>query len=470
MESVEYDAVVVGAGPGGYPCAIRLGQLGKKTLCIEKENWGGVCLNVGCIPSKALISAAKRYQEFKTSAALGINVSGEVSVDMAKTQEWKQGIVKKLTGGVDFLLKSNGVDRMIGTADFTGGKGVVVTKADGTKVEVKADNVILAVGSRPIEIPGFSYSEDRIWDSTKALAQTEIPKRLAVIGGGYIGLEMGMMFAKLGTQVTVVEMGNSVLGVFDPAVVKVVTKKMKKLKIKTLTNVRAEGWEEGDNGAVLKVRDAKGELKEVECDNILVTVGRRPNSEQLANMGVELNERGYVNTDDQQRTNVDGVFAIGDITGRTMLAHGASYEGELAAEVIAGHNRHYQALTVPAVVFTDPEIGIAGLQEHEAVEQGYEVKVGQMPFAALGRAMTTGGSTDGFFKVVLDAADDRVLGVTIVGPNASDLISEAALAVELWAEGLDLGLTIHPHPTLGEGMMEAAKHALGEAIHIANKK
>jgi dihydrolipoamide dehydrogenase len=245
---------------------------------------------------------------------------------------------------------------------------------------------------------------------------------------------------------------------------------MKKLKIKTLTNVRAKGWEEGDNGAILKVEDANGDIKEVECDNILVTVGRRPNSEQLSNMGVELNERGYVKTDDQQRTNIDGVFAIGDITGRTMLAHGASYEGELAAEVIAGHNRHYQALTVPAVVFTDPEIGIAGLQEHEAVEQGYEVKVGQMPFAALGRAMTTGGSTDGFFKVVLDAADDRVLGVTIVGPNASDLISEAALAVELWAEGLDLGLTIHPHPTLGEGMMEAAKHALGEAIHIANKK
>ena len=348
---------------------------------------------------------------------------------MAQTQEWKQGIVKRLTGGVDFLLKSNGVDRMIGTAEFTGGKGVVVTKADGSQVEVKADNVILAVGSRPIEIPGFSYSEDRIWDSTKALAQTTVPDRLAVIGGGYIGLEMGMMFAKLGTEVTVVEMGASVLGLFDKDVVKVVTKKMKKLGIKTLTKVRAEGWEEGDNGAVLKVRKEDGSLQEVECDNILVTVGRRPNSEQLSAMGVELNGRGYVVTDDQQRTNIDGVYAIGDITGRTMLAHGASYEGELAAEVIAGHNRHYQALTVPAVVFTDPEIGVAGLQEHEAIEKGHTVKVGQMPFAALGRAMTTGGSTDGFFKVVLDDADNRVLGVTIVGPNASDLISEVALAV-----------------------------------------
>ena len=304
METVEYDAVVVGAGPGGYPCAIRLGQLGKKTLCIEKENWGGVCLNVGCIPSKALISAAKRYQELKSSAALGINISGDVSIDMAQTQEWKQGIVKRLTGGVDFLLKSNGVDRMIGTADFSGGKNVVVTKADGSKFEVKADNVILAVGSRPIEIPGFSYSEDRIWDSTKALAQTTVPDRLAVIGGGYIGLEMGMMFAKLGTEVTVVEMGASVLGLFDKDVVKVITKKMKKLGIKTLTKVRAEGWEEGDNGAVLKVRKEDGSLKEVECDNILVTVGRRPNSEQLSSMGVELNGRGYVVTDDQQKTNI----------------------------------------------------------------------------------------------------------------------------------------------------------------------
>ena len=305
METVEYDAVVVGAGPGGYPCAIRLGQLGKKTLCIEKENWGGVCLNVGCIPSKALISAAKRYQELKSSAALGINISGDVSIDMAQTQEWKQGIVKRLTGGVDFLLKSNGVDRMIGTAEFPGGKSVVVTKADGSKVEVKADNVILAVGSRPIEIPGFSYSEDRIWESTKALAQTSVPDRLAVIGGGYIGLEMGMMFAKLGTKVTVVEMGASVLGLFDKDVVKVITKKMKKLGIKTLTNVRAEGWEEGDDGAILKVRKADGSLQEVECDNILVTVGRRPNSEQLSAMGVELNERGYVVTDDQQKTNID---------------------------------------------------------------------------------------------------------------------------------------------------------------------
>lgn len=468
METLHYDAVVVGAGPGGYPCAIRLGQLGKKTLCIEKDNWGGVCLNVGCIPSKALITAAKKYQSLSKMASYGINV-GEATLDMGKTQEWKSGIVKRLTGGIDFLLKTNGVDRMLGDAAFVGGHTLEVSKTDGSKVKITCDDLVIAVGSRPIEIPGFSYSESRILDSTKALALQEVPERLAVIGGGYIGLEMGMMLAKLGSKVTIVEMNDSVLAAFDKEVVKEVTRSMKKLKMKTLTNVRAEGWEEGDNGAVLTVSHPDGKKEEVHCDKILVTVGRRPNSEQLKDLGVELNQRGFVVTDDQQQTSIERIYAIGDITGRTMLAHGATYEGELAAEVIAGHDyRHYQAKTVPAVVFTDPEIATAGLQEHEAKDKGYEVKIGKMPFSAIGRAMTT-GETGGFIKVILDASDDRVLGVTIVGPNASDLISEAALAVELDAEALDIGLTIHPHPTLGEGVMEAAKHALGEAIHIANK-
>lgn len=468
METVHYEVVVVGAGPGGYPCAIRLAQLGKKTLCIEKDNWGGVCLNVGCIPSKALISAAKQYDEIKQASTMGIMVEGAVSVDMQKLQQWKGGIVKGLTGGIKMLLEKNGADHMLGNAEFVSNKELLVTKVDGSMVKITCDDMVLAIGSRPIEVPGFAFKEDRILDSTKALALTEVPKRLAVIGGGYIGLEMGMMLAKLGSEVTVVEMGDSVLAAFDPEVISVVTRKMKKLGMKTLTNVKAKGWEEGDNGAILKVEKTDGSIQEIACDKILVTVGRRPNSEQLTKLGVELNKRGFVVTDDQQKTNLPNLYAIGDITGRTMLAHGASYEGELVAEVIAGHHhRKYQAKTVPAVVFTDPEIGTAGLQEHEAKAQGYDIKVGKMPFSALGRAKTT-GHTDGFIKVVLDKADNRVLGITIVGPHASDLISEAALAVELWAEGLDLGLTIHPHPTLGEGVMEAAKHALGEAIHILN--
>ena len=467
METLHYDAVVIGAGPGGYPCAIRLGQLGKKTLCIEKDNWGGVCLNVGCIPSKALISAAKKYQSLKKMATMGIKVT-EFQLDLKKTQEWKSGIVKKLTGGIDYLLKTNGVDRMLGDAKFLGGRELEVSKPDGTQVKITCDALVIAVGSRPIEIPPFPYSEDRILDSTKALALPEIPNRLAVIGGGYIGLEMGMMLAKLGSKVTVVEMTDSVLSLFDPEVTKEIKKSMKKLKMKTLTGVRAEGWEEGDDGAILTVSHKDGKKEEIVCDKILVTIGRRPNSEQLKDTGIELDKRGFVITDDQQKTNIEGVYAVGDITGRTMLAHGATYEGELVAEVIAGHDyRRYQAKTVPAVVFTDPEIATAGLQEQEARAQDYEVKIGKMPFSAIGRAMTT-GETGGFIKVILDASDDRVLGVTIVGPNASDLISEAALAIELDAEALDIALTIHPHPTLSEGIMEAAKHALGEAIHIAN--
>ena len=468
METVNYQAVVVGAGPGGYVCAIRLAQLGIKTPCIERDNWGGVCLNVGCIPSKALITAAKKYNGIKKFADMGIELSSaETSINMTKLQEWKGGIVKRLTGGIDALLKSNKSDRMLGEAKFLGGTTLEVTKTDGTVVRVECDDLIIATGSRPIEIPGYSYSDDRILDSTKALALPEIPKRLAVIGGGYIGLEMGMMLSKLGSDVTVIEMADQVLANFDPEVVKVITRQMKKQKMTTLTNAKALGWEEGEGAAIVKVETPKG-TKEIAADKILVTVGRRPNSEALTGLGLELDKRGFVVVNNQQKTSIPNIYAIGDITGRTMLAHGASYEAEVAAEVIAGHKRTYQARTVPAVVFTDPEIATAGLQEHEARAKGIAVKIGNVPFRAIGRAQTT-GETDGFIKVILDDADKRVIGITIVGPNASDLISEAALAVEMDAEALDLGLTIHPHPTLGEGMMEAAKHALGEAIHWANR-
>ncbi len=467
METLKYQAVVVGAGPGGYVCAIRLAQLGVKTLCIERDNWGGVCLNVGCIPSKALITAAKKYHGIKKFADMGIEISSEASVNMTKLQEWKNGIVKTLTGGIDSLLMGNKADRMLGDAKFLGGTSLEVTKNDGTVVRIECEDLVIATGSRPIEIPGYSYSDDRILDSTKALALSEIPKRLAVIGGGYIGLEMGMMLSKLGSDVTVIEMADQVLANFDSEVVKIINRQMKKQKMTVLTNARAQGWENGDDGAIVKVDTPKG-AKEVTADKILVTVGRRPNSEPLANLGLDMDKRGFVMVNDQQQTSIPHVYAIGDITGRTMLAHGASYEAEVAAEVIAGHKRTYQARTVPAVVFTDPEIATAGLQEHEAKEKGITVRVGKVPFRAIGRAITT-GETDGFIKVILDDSDKRVVGITIVGPNASDLISEAALAVELDAEALDLGLTIHPHPTLGEGVMEAAKHAIGEAIHWANR-
>ncbi len=470
METRTYQAVVIGAGPGGYPCAIRLAQLGIKTLCIEKQYWGGVCLNVGCIPSKALITAGKRLEEIRHAGVMGISVPGEPSVDVGALIAWKDSVVKRLTGGVSTLLKGNGADQLIGTARFVGPGALEVETAEGT-VRVEAEHIVIATGSRPIAIPGFRFEDPRILDSTKALAISEIPGRLAVIGGGYIGLEMGMMFRKLGSEVTVIEMQDQVMPGFDPDVVRLIKRRLKKQKIATLTRSRALGWEETGDCALLRVETPKGE-QSLEADAILVTVGRFPNTEDigLENLpGLERDGR-FIQIDKQCRTSVPGVYAIGDVAGQPMLAHKATHEGEVCAEVIAGHKVQNDARTVPAVVFTDPEIATAGLQEHEARERGYAVAVGKFPFAANGRAMTT-LETEGFVKVITDTEDyNRVLGITIVGPHASDLISEAALAVELEAEALDIGLTIHPHPTLGEAVMEAAKHALGEAVHIMNKK
>lgn len=465
MESRKYEAVVVGAGPGGYVCGIRLGQLGVKTLVVEREYWGGVCLNVGCIPSKALITAGKAFEELAHLDELGFAVQRSDEVDVAKLQAWKQSVVDKLTGGVRGLLDRNKVDRLEGTATFKGPHVIEVQTSDGP-VRVECDHLVIATGSRPVEIPGFSYADERVLDSTKALALDHIPRRLVVIGGGYIGLELGMCLAKLGSKVTVVEMMDSVLPGFDPAVVELMSRVLKKKGIEVLTRARAKGWEEGEDGAVLTIETPDGELK-LDADRILVTVGRRPNSEGLEATGVKI-DKGFVVIDKQQKTSVPGVYAIGDVAGGMMLAHKASHEGEIAAEVIAGHRAFNDARTVPAIVFTDPEIATAGLQEHEAKAQGYAVKVGKFPWAANGRALTM-RETDGFVKVILDAADDRVLGITIVGPHASDLISEAALAIEMDAEALDIGLTIHPHPTLGEAVMEAAKAALGQAIHIVNR-
>jgi dihydrolipoamide dehydrogenase len=466
MSTKTYDAVVIGAGPGGYVCAIRLAQLGLKTLCIEKTNWGGVCLNVGCIPSKALITAAKRYKGLAELAEMGISDVGSGAIDMTKMQDWKQGIVAKLTGGVAHLLKANGADMLIGNAQISA-PGKLTVETEGGKIKIAAKHIVVATGSRPIEIPGFSIADSRILDSTKALALTEIPEKTVVIGGGYIGLELGSVLNKLGSKVTIIEMADQLLPGFDKDVVKVVSRKLKKAKVDLKLKSKALGWEEGKNNALVHIETPKGKVS-IEADAILVTVGRFPNSENLGleKLGIKMDGR-FINIDKSCRTNVEGIYAIGDVAGNPMLAHKASHEGEVVAEVIAGHAVQNEAKTVPAVVFTDPEIATAGLQEPEAIAAGYDIKVGKVPFAAVGRALTT-GHTDGFIKVVLDSSDDRVLGVTIVGDHASDLISEAALAVEMDASAMDIGLTIHPHPTLGEGVMEATKAALGEAIHIVN--
>jgi dihydrolipoamide dehydrogenase len=463
----DYQAIVIGSGPGGYPCGIRLGQLGVKTLVIEKGDWGGVCLNVGCIPSKALITAGKKLKELDHLGDMGISVTGQASVDMGKVQAWKRSVVDQLTKGVRGLLDGNKATRMSGTAKITGPNEVTVETAEGTK-RLTADHIVVATGSTPIEIPGFSFQDARVLDSTGALALTEVPKRMVVIGGGYIGLELAMAYANLGTAITVVEMMDQVLPGFDPDCVRLINKKLKKAGVTTLLKAKAKGWEAAEDGIVVHIEDDKGQPQALPADYVLVAVGRRPNGKGLGleELGITV-DRGFVKVDKQLRTSVPSIFAIGDVAGQPMLAHKASHEGEVVAEVIAGHNVHFDARTIPAVVFTDPEIAIAGLDE-AAAKAKHTIKVGKVPYAAVGRALTM-SDTDGFFKVVIDAETKLVLGVTICGPHASDLISEAALAIEMSAEALDLGLTIHPHPTLGEGVMEAAKAALGEAIHIINR-
>lgn len=464
-----FDVVVIGAGPGGYVAAIKAAQLGFKTAIIEREFLGGVCLNVGCIPSKAMISATHFLHKAQHDAeTMGINIKG-ISVDMKKLVTWKQSVCDKMSGGVNQLLKGNGVTILMGEAEFKSSKEISVKSKTGSE-SVTAKYFVLATGSRPIQIPGFTFDEKDILSSTGALALEQIPKRAVLIGGGYIGLEISGYMAKLGTEVTVVEATGAVLnGVVDPECAQVVSRKLTKAGVKVLLNAKAKGQKKTKDGYEVTV-DVNGKEETLKTDKILVTVGRKPNSDSgnLKAAGLAIDDKGFVKVDAQRRTSVSNIFAIGDICGQPMLAHKASHEGVLVAEVIAGHNRVYDAKTVPAVVFTDPEIASAGMMESEAKAKGYELKIGKFPFAANGKAVSL-METDGFVKMIADAKTDILLGVHIVGPEASNLISEAVLAIEMGARLQDLALTIHPHPTLGETMMETAEATLGHAIHIIQK-
>ena len=474
MSEQNYDAVVIGAGPGGYPAAIRLGQLKIKTAIVEREYMGGVCLNVGCIPSKAVIHAAKTFDKMSHAGDMGIGITGKPTLDMKKLQAWKGGVVSKLTSGVRTLLKGNGVEVIDGTARLepggAGGHRVVVDTKSGPRTLI-AKSVVIATGSRPMEIPGFQVDQGRVIDSTGAFALDAVPQRMVVIGGGYIGLELGMVYAKFGTKVTVVEATPNLLGTMDRDCVAVVARKLKKLGVEVMLDTKAKGWEDKGDRAALAVELPGAKAGTIDADKILLSVGRRPNTEGLGleALGVALDKRGFITADDHLRTNVPGIYAIGDVIGGMMLAHKATKEGEVVAEVIAGHKAAFDVRTIPAVVFTDPEIAATGLTEDEAKAKGHgKLKVGKFPFAALGRALSV-NDTEGFAKVVADAGTGEVLGVHIVGNGASDLISEAALAIEMGAVVDDLRLTIHPHPTLSEAVMEAAAAALGEAVHIINR-
>lgn len=470
MSNEVYDVIVLGGGPGGYVCAIRLAQLGLKAACVETEQVGGVCLNWGCIPSKALISNAHMVTKAKHGADQGLNF-GDVSVDVQAMQKWKDGIVHKLTSGVRTLFKSNGVTLIEGFGKFVAANQLEVKAADGSTRVIEAQKgIIVATGSATIQVPGFEFDYERVIGAREAVSLNHIPRRLTVIGGGVIGLELGMVYQALGSELTVVELTNTLLPGIDTDAVRIVERKIISRGGRVLKGARAESYTRAADGSLSVKVIAGGNVEELTCDTLLVAVGMRPRSRGigLEELGVAIDERGFVRTDEKCRTNVAGIYAIGDVSGGPMLAHKASKEGEVCAEVIAGKAAAKDWVTIPGIVFTDPEIATAGLTEEQAKQQGIEVKVGRFPFSVLGRAMSL-GETEGFCKIVSDKATRRVLGVHICGPNASDLISEAALALEMGATAEDLALTIHPHPTLGEAMMEASAAALGHAIHIANR-
>lgn len=463
------EVLVVGAGPGGYVAAIRAAQLGKDVTLVEQDELGGICLNVGCIPSKALIYAAYLYEKIKHLDKIGISAK-DVQLDMERMQAWKESVVKKLTGGVKQLCEGNGINIIKGKATFTSAKKCLVESEHGTQA-IEFKNCIIATGAVPMTIPGFEIDGETVMDSTGALALKKLPESLIVIGGGYIGLELGMVYAKLGNKVTVVEMLDQLLPGTDAELVRLVARKARALGIEVYLKSQAKELKRSKSGAQLLIATPDGE-KKLEAEKVLVSVGRRPNTPPelgLDKLGVQPGPKGFLKVDAQMRTSNPHVYAIGDVAGQPLLAHKASHEGIVAAEVICGLPSAADWQTVPAVIFTDPEIAYAGMSEAEAQKAGYKPLIGKFPFAALGRALSM-NETEGFIKIIADEATKVVLGVQIVGPEASTLISEAVLAIEMGATLEDLALTIHPHPTLPEGLMEAAEAAMGKAIHILKPK
>jgi len=477
MTTKTYDAIVIGSGPGGYVAAIRLAQLGQQTLVIEKESMGGVCLNWGCIPSKALIAAANMYEKLHTSVAtMGIVVK-EVSIDTNQLQKWKGTIVNQLTKGVGQLCRSKLGEVLMGEARFVSANTLEVATKEGPVTVEARNGIIIATGSRPIELGAFKYDGKKIISAKEGVSLNPLPKRIVIIGGGIIGMELGGVYSKLGVKTTIVEFQKSVLSTMDDDLVTPVVNAMKKSKnVEFFTSTEAKGYETLADGSLRVALASEGKVFHVETDVVMIAVGMKPNSDGLGleKVGVALDKRGHVIIDETCKTNVKGIYGIGDVVGAPYLAHKASKEGEIAAEVIAGHHSARDWRSIAAATFTHPEIASVGLSEKECREKNLDIVVGNVPFRVSGRAMAV-METEGFVKVIAEKTgpgqkDRKIVGIHIVGPEASDLISEAALAIEMDAYVEDVALTVHPHPTLGESVMEAAKHAIGEAIHWGNKK
>jgi dihydrolipoamide dehydrogenase len=462
---IHTEVVVLGAGPGGYTAAFRAADLGKKTVLIERyPTLGGVCLNVGCIPSKALLHIAKVITEAEETADAGVSF-GKPQIDVAKLRSWKGGVVGKLTKGLAGLAKQRKVEVVQGRGEFAGANTIRVETPDGAKT-VAFDHCIIAAGSSVARIPGFPYDDKRIFDSTGALELPEVPKRMLVVGGGIIGLEMATVYDALGSRITVVELMDSLIPGADKDVVRVLSRRIEKRYEKILLKTKVTKIEAQQDGLKVTFEGDKAPDPQT-YDYILMSVGRRPNGREIKAeaAGVKVDERGYIPVDKQLRTNVPHIYAIGDICGEPMLAHKATHEGKTAAEVIAGHKAYFDAKTIPSVAYTDPEIAWMGLTETQAQAEGIEFEKAVFPWAASGRALAT-GRDDGMTKLLFDKQSRRLIGAAMVGVNSGELIAETVLALEMGADAEDIGLTVHPHPTLSETVFFAAEIAEGSITDL----
>jgi dihydrolipoamide dehydrogenase len=461
---MEKKLTIIGAGPGGYVAAIRAVQKGAQVTMVESAEVGGTCLNWGCIPTKTLIASAEALHQARSAADFGIEVSGEVSFNLAKIRERRDKVVSTQVKGIRALLKSRGVHLIEGRGSLLSPDVVRVVQKDGTTMDVKSDNVIVATGSRPAKLPGFPFDNETVITSDDAVLLKSIPKSLLIVGAGVIGSEFAFIYRSFGAEVTMVELMPRALSTEDEEMADIIEREFKKNKIKLILGVKVEKVEKGNDG-LLAARLSSGQ--EVKTEMILVSIGRSLNSENLGldEVGVAVGKRGEIVVNDRMETNVPGVYAIGDVTGKILLAHVASHQGLVAAENALGGREAMNYDVVPAGIFTMPEIGSVGLREKQAVEKGVKYRVGRFPYRALGKAHAMGAIT-GLVKIIADEASDRVLGVHICGAHATDMIHEGALAITMGATAQQLGYMIHAHPTLSEAIMEAAEDVHHAAIHV----
>ncbi|MNQ69047.1 Dihydrolipoamide dehydrogenase [compost metagenome] len=464
-----FDVVIIGSGPGGYVSAIRCAQLGFKTAIVEKYNsLGGTCLNVGCIPSKALLSSSHHYAEIAHFADHGIEVSGDVKINLEKMIARKQAVVDQTVGGINYLMDKNKITVFNGLGSFVDATHIAVAKADGTSETIEAKYTVIATGSKPSSLPFIKIDKERIITSTEALALKEVPKHLVIIGGGVIGIELGQVYLRLGAQVSVVEFMDRIIPGMDGALSKELTKVLKKQGMKFYVSHKVKSVERNGDAVVVQAENAKGETITLEGDYSLVSVGRRPYTDGLNadKAGVKISDRGQVEVNDHLQTNVPNIYAIGDVVRGAMLAHKAEEEGTMVAEILAGQKPHIDYNLIPGVVYTWPEVAAVGQTEEQVKASGTEYKVGSFPFKALGRARAS-GDLDGFVKIIADAKTDEVLGVHMIGARTADLIAEAVTAMEFKASAEDISRMSHAHPTFAEAVKEAALAATeNRAIHV----